>query len=61
MSRKPSSDTATVHFTKYGEWYVKADELLRSNAAREEIRKMAELARKRRSDDGPRKIVTEDQ
>ena len=60
MSKKPPSDTATVHFTKYGGRYVKADELLRSNAAREQIRKMAELARKRRSHDKT-KVVTEDQ
>ena len=60
MSKKPPSRTATVYFTKYGEWYVKAGELLQSTAAREEIRKMAELALARRSGDKS-KDVTEDQ
>ena len=59
MSKKPPSDTATVYFTKYGEWYVKADELLRSTAAREEIRKMATLDLTRGSDDKS-KDVSED-
>ena len=61
MSKKAPSDTPTVHFTRYGGRYVKADELLRSNAAREQIRKMADLARKRGSHDESKKGVAEDQ
>ena len=45
-------DQPTVHFTKFGGRYVKADELLRSEKVREQIRSMAELFRNDASRDG---------
>lgn len=45
-------DEPTVHFTKFGGRYVKADELLRSEKVREQLRSMAELFRNDASRDG---------
>ena len=45
-------DGPTVHFTKFGGRYVKADELLRSEKVREQLRSMAELFRNDASRDG---------
>ena len=41
-----------VHFTRFGGRYVNADELLRSEAVRDQIRSMAELFRNDPSRDG---------
>ena len=45
-SGKAPDDKPTVHFTETGGWYVDPDELLRSGPVQEEIKRLAELARK---------------
>ena len=47
MSKKSSARKPAVYVTESGGLYVKADELLRSNAAREQIDGMAKISVKK--------------
>ena len=51
-SRLGRKDGPTVYFTRFGGRYVKADELLRSEKVRDQIRSMAKLFRNDASRDG---------
>ena len=53
-SGKAPDDKPTVHITETGGWYVKADELLRSSAVREQIDSMAKISVGKTSPEGPK-------